>query len=387
VIEFLRWLLSLLFGSESGAEELPEPELPEEEDTEEDEKSPPVIEPPPEREVVVSEPKRVWDPIEQVYVKQNKQGQSETKYRWYNGWKTPPAVIVVHYSAGYDVKGCKDALTNRGLSVHASIERDGVIYDHVTDANRGIHAGYGRWCGLGSMNSAALGFEIINLGPMDGLYDPSESSPYRVYDPAKYNQAEFPLDPAGRTWYRDESYTDYDGVKQTTRVLSRVEFDSYADHRPDYKGKVWSVYPDEQLDSVFWLVWSWVEKYDILLENVVGHEHVTPHRKQDPGPAFPWQDLEEYLREKAQADKPELLDFAHKSELRIKAVQSHCARMGMLEGSIDGDWGPMTQRSVDAVIAEYGDDYDFEAVEASKENSLELCNVFRRVPGFDPGRS
>ena len=149
-------------------------------------------------EEVVADPLVKRDPIEQTYVKTNNKGVDETRYRWYDGWKTPPWVCIVHYSAGYNVVGCKKALVDRGLSVHASIERDGVIFEHVSDKDRGIHAGDGKWCGDGSMNNAALGFEIINLGHFEGLFDSKNPGPHFVFDPARNKTKEIDVDVGGR---------------------------------------------------------------------------------------------------------------------------------------------------------------------------------------------
>jgi hypothetical protein len=199
---------------------------------------------------------------------------------FYTGWTRKPWAIVVHYSAGYTAESCHETLERRGLSVHATIERDGTIWREVSDDNRGIHAGYGRWGGQSNMNHHAFGFEIANMGPMDGRF--TGNSPHFVYDPEKYDVIEINPMADGTIQYRNESYTDSSGKKKTNCVLTRTRCASFPDHRQEYTKKIWSIFPDEQLQAVFWLMYQWVLKHDILPENIVGHEHVTPGRKQDP---------------------------------------------------------------------------------------------------------
>lgn len=294
---------------------------------------------------------------------------------FYEGWTRTPWAIVVHYSAGYNAEHCHKTLEKRGLSVHATIERDGTIWREVSDDNRGIHAGYGRWAGRSNMNHNAFGFEIANLGWLDGVYEGDAVRSDNVYRPGEGIEHNPQGD--GKTYYRDEG---------GTRILTETGCAQFPDHRDEWMDKYWSLYPQEQLDAVFWLMWQWVKKYNILPENIVGHEHVTPHRKQDPGPAFPWRKWEKYLETKCQAELPELLNPMHRKRERVKAVQSHCDRMGLSVGDIDGYWGPNTNQAVTKAVKLYGNLYGFESVDVMENNCYELANALRMVPGFNLDR-
>ena len=394
LLELLRGFLSL-FGKEDEV-----PELPEDEDTEDlppPEEPPPAnplpedaptlpppdqtLPPPPDLEdeptsptgsVTELRPIILEKPIPQHYEKSNGSEGS----RWYSGWTRTPWVIVLHYSAGYDAQGCMDALVDRGLSVHCTIERDGQIWRHVGDENRCIHAGYGRWGGFSGMNSHALGFEIVNLGWLQGPNDGTSGFKGNEVNPQS----------DGTEYFRIETYKDSQGRVKATRVLTDTRCIQVPDHRDEWKSHWWSAYPEEQLQSVFWQVWQWIKKYDIMLENVIGHEHVTPHRKQDPGPHFPWMKLEAYLREKALVESPKLLDPEYNQSERIKAVQSHCARMGLPVGDVDGVWGSKTAKAVEEAVGEFGELYRFADLEVRKDNCLAIANALRLVPGFDPDR-
>lgn len=53
----------------------------------------------------------------------------------------------------------------------------------------------------------------------------------------------------------------------------------------------WQPYTAAQIDALVTLLRDLVRRYDIAPYNVVGHADVSPGRKIDPGPAFPWQQL------------------------------------------------------------------------------------------------
>jgi N-acetyl-anhydromuramyl-L-alanine amidase AmpD len=295
---------------------------------------------------------------------------------FYAGWNRVPWVIVVHFSAGYNAEDCYNTLRDRGLSTHCTIERDGQIWKHVGDEHRGIHAGYGRWGGRANMNHHALGFEIANIGAMEGVHSGRGG----------YLGREVNTLGDGTKYFRHEKYTKRDGTPGVALVTTKTKCQGYPDHREEWAGHLWSVYPQEQLEAVFWVIWKWCEAYDILPENVVGHEHVTPHRKTDPGPAFPWQELEVFLHNMCLAHKPELVDPSHRRKDRIRSVQSHLDRLGLDVGDIDGVWGLRTQNALSRAITLYGDIYGFSGLSAEGDNPYEVSLALRRIPGFDPGR-
>lgn len=298
-----------------------------------------------------------------------------------SGWPSPADIAIIHYSAGYSVQGCYNALLSRRLSVHESVERDGKIYQHVSHDNRGIHAGHGRWGGRGNMNGRSLGVEVINFGwgfEGDGL--PSKHSSYGPSD------EELLQDPNSR-WHRIESHTK-NGEKIFTRVITGQAMSKFPEHRAYYKGKLWAEFTPEQIDATHWLVWEWMKQHpNIILENVIGHEHVTPHRKTDPGPAWPWRETERYLESRAASERPELLDPGFKSKERIKAVQSHIHRCGISVGSIDGIWGSKTAKGAATMIDYFNSIYKLELAPSDirEDNCLKLANAFRLIPGFNPG--
>ncbi|WP_106476824.1 N-acetylmuramoyl-L-alanine amidase [Phytohalomonas tamaricis] len=57
------------------------------------------------------------------------------------------------------------------------------------------------------------------------------------------------------------------------------------------EGRVWDPFSEAQIALVIALSKDIVRRYGITPTNVVGHADITPGRKLDPGPFFPWQRL------------------------------------------------------------------------------------------------
>lgn len=56
---------------------------------------------------------------------------------------------------------------------------------------------------------------------------------------------------------------------------------------PDFK--TWDPFPEGQMRAVLALTQDIVARYQIPPNRVVGHADIAPQRKEDPGPAFPWE--------------------------------------------------------------------------------------------------
>lgn len=57
-----------------------------------------------------------------------------------------------------------------------------------------------------------------------------------------------------------------------------------------------SDWPDEQIEAVAEVVKIIMEKYNIPVENIVGHRDIAPGRKVDPDTNFPWHELRVMLK-------------------------------------------------------------------------------------------
>lgn len=295
-----------------------------------------------------------------------------------------PSMVILHYTATFTAQSTYDILKKRGLSVHYTIARDGTRWHHVDDKNRAIHAGYGVWNGLSNSNHYSLGIEINNIAWVEAEHT-DNSWVYAVDD-------EIDPDPEGRQWYRSETYKDKHGKTKTTKVATKTTCAAAPrEHRDAWKNKLWSLYPEDQVLSVCQTVWEWLNEYDILPENVVGHEHVSPHRKSDPGPCFPWDKVDEYLEAKCADERPDLIDPEQQPKARLKALQSHLERCGYPVGAIDGAWGKNTAKSAQMAYDDFNEVYEFAEAglvvpTSATDPMLRLmARLMRRVPGFDAG--
>ena len=54
------------------------------------------------------------------------------------------------------------------------------------------------------------------------------------------------------------------------------------------QARLWTPFPQPQIDALITLLRGIVARHGILPENILGHSDVAPLRKQDPGPMFPW---------------------------------------------------------------------------------------------------
>jgi len=61
--------------------------------------------------------------------------------------------------------------------------------------------------------------------------------------------------------------------------------------RQTAQGRVYAPFPEAQIDTLIVLLRDIVQRHGVRADRIVGHSDVQPQRKQDPGPAFPWQRL------------------------------------------------------------------------------------------------
>ena len=171
------------------------------------------------------------------------------------GERITPKLIVVHYTAGGSLDSSYRALDNAGLSAHILLGRDGELVQLVDFNRRAFHAGQSSWRGLGSLNSHSIGIEVCNYGWLlprgDGNFVRAGQTP--VFGPEEVIVA------------------------------------THKNGSPRQAG--WEIYPAEQLEVLRALCRRLLDEYPSIRE-IVGHDDISPGRKQDPGPAMPMASLQ-----------------------------------------------------------------------------------------------
>lgn len=84
----------------------------------------------------------------------------------FNERALPISMLVLHYTGMPDAESAIRWLTNPDskVSAHYVVTEDGQIIRMVDESKRAWHAGLSRWRGIGDVNSASIGIEIVNPG-------------------------------------------------------------------------------------------------------------------------------------------------------------------------------------------------------------------------------
>ncbi|MDQ6434503.1 N-acetylmuramoyl-L-alanine amidase [Mesorhizobium sp. LHD-90] len=162
-----------------------------------------------------------------------------------------PRFLILHYTAGASGSGAIGWFNNPAAkaSAHLVIDRNGAITQMMPFNRVAWHAGRSSWKGINGLNSHSVGIEIVNWGLLHGSAG------------------------AWRSWTGAS-------VPDARAVLKR-----HKNFEPT-RINAWEVFDEDQLDATVAAAAAIVTKYGIPEENVLGHDDISPLRKQDPGPAF-----------------------------------------------------------------------------------------------------
>jgi N-acetylmuramoyl-L-alanine amidase len=158
-----------------------------------------------------------------------------------------PRWLVMHYTAGGSARESITWLADKdsSASAHIVIAKDGTITQMVDFNRRAWHAGKSEWRGVSNVNGHSIGIELDGFGFLGNA------------GPGKWH-------------FRKTLVPDSEVLVATHKFGSP-------------KGG-WARYPSKQLDVALELARLLVRTYG--LEDVIGHDDISPGRKQDPGPAF-----------------------------------------------------------------------------------------------------
>jgi len=166
--------------------------------------------------------------------------------------------LILHFTAGDGAKWAIDKLCDPTpgdrVSAHLVVGREGEVTQLLPFDTIAWHAGASTWGGRTNFNNFSLGIEIDNAGRLQPQGDHFVS-------------------------WKGSQYAADEAVQGT--------------HRNETEPSWWHRYPAAQLDVVTRLCELLTGTYS--LRRILGHEEISPQRKDDPGPAFPLDELRQRL--------------------------------------------------------------------------------------------
>jgi len=231
-----------------------------------------------------------------------------------------PTLLVMHYTAsgGDALTDAKyfASRTKKQASAHLILGRGGELYQSVSLEEIAHHAGRSVWRGRTGCNKFSIGIEIDNWGPLDRG--------------------------------ADGEYRSWPG----TVVNESLVFEG--DHKNGGDKFYWELYPEAQLAALDELTECLLEAYPTI-KDIAGHDDIAPHRKQDPGPAFPLKRYTDLLSPVGD-DKP-ITREVWATSLNVRAEPNSSAATL--------DWGPLEQGRKVEVLVDAG---DWSYIQAESDN-------------------
>ena len=189
------------------------------------------------------------------------------------GFNIDPDYLVVHYTAGDTADSAINWFKNTSgnpdkIAAHIVLDVDGTITQLVPFNRKANHAGYSSWDGVTGFNTFSIGIEVVNPGYVqkmnDGTYRRKIADAIRN-KPAQYKV--YPASAASKIIKTKHKHKFWDGVDN----------------------QHWFKFPQVQLDALYKMSKTIINEYQLV--RAVGHDDISPARKPDPGPAFPWDEF------------------------------------------------------------------------------------------------
>lgn len=157
--------------------------------------------------------------------------------------------LIIHYTAGRNAESSAKYLQKQEVkaSAHLVIGRNGELFQLVPFNKIAWHAGKSSYGGKSGFNNYSIGIELDNAGVLTRT-----GNDFQSWFGKKYMQSD---------------------------VMERV-------HRNESQPRFWHIYTEKQLEVNEEISRLILDKYKSIV-HILGHEEISPGRKQDPGPAFP----------------------------------------------------------------------------------------------------
>lgn len=189
-----------------------------------------------------------------------------------------PKYLVLHYTAATTMASTINwfQYPHAQASAHLLVGRDGAVHQFAPFNVVTWHAGRSSWRGLSGLNRHAIGIEMVNGGRLvqkgGQWFCPIDKRPVPAED-----------------------------------VLMAV-------HKNEGRTAAWHEYTEPQLEVCLEIASLLVSTYN--LQDVLGHDDISPLRKSDPGPAFPMSSF----RARAMGRRDETLDeYVTATNLNIRS--------------------------------------------------------------------
>ncbi|MCB0806230.1 MAG: N-acetylmuramoyl-L-alanine amidase [Bacteroidales bacterium] len=181
-----------------------------------------------------------------------------------------PDTIIIHYTAGPSAESSVNTFKVKAseVSAHLVVDFDGSVVQMVDFDTIAWHAGRSAFQDRVKLNRYSIGIEIVNPGILKKVGDKYQAWYGKLYD--------------------------------ASEVIEAI-------HRNETSPRFWYVYREEQINAVMEICRLLKETYNI--KYILGHEEVSPGRKQDPGPAFPLNKLRDRILNKRSDDDNDDDDF------------------------------------------------------------------------------
>jgi N-acetyl-anhydromuramyl-L-alanine amidase AmpD len=191
--------------------------------------------------------------------------------------------IVVHSTEGQTASGAIQTISERGLSIHYVIDRDGTIYSinnnptsytnaFVSDNDVAQHAG----CIDPSTNAErpTCSVSCVSNGLLISSCQSYNNNPVGSCCIEGYNPKSIGIELVNL----GDACTD-----------SHYKDTAYCKNAASADGKQWESYSSSQINSLVTLVSDIASRYNVPLDrdHIIGHDQIAAF-KQDPGPQFPW---------------------------------------------------------------------------------------------------
>lgn len=253
--------------------------------------------------------------------------------------------LVIHYTVGENFDAMVAALTLPGAgggAAHIVLGQEGEVTQIETFRHSLWHAGASYWKGRNSLNAWSIGIEICNRGWLnerraDGYWRQSTKYRGQTYHSRWYSPDEVVV----QKHPNPAVYVPTFGPGTTANTPA------------------WAKYTDKQMEVLDALVPVIIDHYNV--REVVGHDEITPGRKQDPGPDMynrrpklwndsrgdtPKPDVKPPVPNPSPVAKLPVLGRGDSGQV-VKRLQIKLAVLGFTEvGAADGDFGPKTDMAV-----------------------------------------